>query len=487
MDQITIDSFVPKPPERFFIDGEWVLPRSNKRLEVVSPVTEEILFSYPEASEADVEDAVAAARRAFDEGPWPAMSVSERASYLRAIAGLIRERLDEIAHNWTLQVGVPISLTRRLVGQNAILFESYADLIETMPFEEERTRRNGGRLLVVKEPVGVCAAITPWNNPLVLLNYKIAAGLAAGCTIVAKPSPETPLEAFILAECIDKAGLPKGVFNLVPAGRDVGDYLVRHPSIDKVAFTGSSAAGRHIASVCGERLARVSLELGGKSAAIVLDDADLDVTIPELLFYTMPITGQVCFALTRVLLPERRKEEFIDALKAGLAKIKVGDPFDPSTQMGPLALGRQLPRVLDYIEKGKRSGATLLLGGARPKDKEKGFFVEPTLFSDVDPDMKIAQEEIFGPVLSIITYRDDDDAVKIANNSVYGLSGSVFTADPERGYALARRIRTGSVTINGMIVDPEQPFGGYKQSGLGREGGVEGLENYLETKTIHFA
>jgi acyl-CoA reductase-like NAD-dependent aldehyde dehydrogenase len=477
----------PKAPEKFFIGGKWVEPMSNRRLEVVSPVTEERILSYPEAGQADMDRAVAAAREAFDNGPWPRLAPSERARHLRKVADLLAGRLDDIAHAWTLQVGAPISLTKYLVGQNPTLFNYYADLAETYPFVDDRKRDNGGAVKVVKEPVGVCAAITPWNAPLVLLSYKVAAALAAGCTMVSKPSPETPLEAYILAECIEQAGLPAGVFNLVPAGRESGDYLVRHRGIDKVAFTGSTAAGKHIAAVCAERLARVSLELGGKSAAVLLDDADFKAALPTLMIYTMPITGQVCFSLTRVLVPESRKQEFLDLYLGAVSGIKVGDPFDPATQMGPLSMARQLDRVQGYIAAGRAEGARILCGGGRPKGMAKGYYVEPTVFTDVRPDMRIFQEEIFGPVVSVISYTDEDDAIRKANDSTYGLSGAVFTSNPDRGYAIARRMRTGSVTVNGMIVDPKHPFGGYKQSGIGREGGPEGLDNYLETKTIHIA
>lgn len=487
MNVVARDVAAPKAPDRFFINGEWVQPRSNKTLQVVSPVTEEVLLSYPEASEADMEAAVAAAREAFDNGPWPRMSPAERAGYLRKVASLLSERLDDIAAAWTLQVGAPIMLTKKLVPQNVTLFNYYADLAETYPFVDERSRDDGGKVRVVKEPVGVCAAITPWNAPLVLLTYKVSAALAAGCTMVAKPSPETPLEAYILAECIEKAGIPKGVFNLVPAGRESGDYLVRHKEVDKVAFTGSTAAGKHIAAVCSERLARVSLELGGKSAAILLDDADFAKALPWLMIYSMPITGQVCFSLTRVLVPEARKQEFLDMFLGAVSKIKVGDPFDPETQMGPLTMERQLKRVEGYIQSGVSEGAKLACGGGRPAGFDRGFFIEPTVFTDVEPSMKIFQEEIFGPVVSVITYKDEDDAVMKANDSDYGLSGAVFSADVERGYQVARRLRTGSVTVNAMIVDPKHPFGGYKQSGMGREGGPEGLDNYIETKTIHLA
>jgi benzoylformate decarboxylase len=477
----------PKAPEKLFIGGKWVEPLSNRRLDVISPVTEERILSYPEASRADMDRAVAAAREAFDNGPWPRLAPSERARHLRRIADLLAEHLDDIAQSWTLQVGAPIMLTKKLVGQNPTLFNYYADLAETYPFVDERKRDDGGQVKVVKEPVGVCAAITPWNAPLVLLSYKVAAGLAAGCTIVSKPSPETPLEAYILAECIEKAGLPAGVFNLVPAGRESGDYLVRHAGIDKVAFTGSTAAGKHIAAVCAERLARVSLELGGKSAAVLLDDADFNAALPTLMVYTMPITGQVCFSLTRILVPERRKQEFLDLYLGAVSGIKVGDPFDPATHMGPLAMARQLERVQGYIAAGRSEGARIACGGGRPKGLGKGYYIEPTVFTDVKPGMKIAQEEIFGPVVSVIAYTDEDDAIARANDSAYGLSGAVFTTNPDRGYAIARRMRTGSVTVNGMIVDPKHPFGGFKQSGMGREGGPEGLDNYLEIKTIHIA
>jgi acyl-CoA reductase-like NAD-dependent aldehyde dehydrogenase len=317
-------------------------------------VTEELILSYPEAGRADIDRAVAEARDAFDNGPWPRMAPSERARYLRKVAELLSQRLDDIANAWTLQVGAPIMLTKKLVGQNPTLFNYYADLIETYPFVDDRKRDDGGKVKVAKEPIGVCAAITPWNAPLVLLSYKVAAGLAAGCTIVSKPSPETPLEAYILAECIEKAGLPAGVFNLVPAGRQGGDYLVRHKDVDKVAFTGSTAAGKHIAAVCAERLARVSLELGGKSPAILLDDADFAAALPSLMVYSMPITGQVCFSLTRILVPERRKQDFLDMFLGAVSRIKVGDPFSPDTQMGPLTMARQLARVEGRCDAGVR-------------------------------------------------------------------------------------------------------------------------------------
>lgn len=474
-------------PEHFFINGEWVAPSGGERWDVISPVTEETLFSYPQAAPADIDRAVAAARAAFDDGPWPRMAPAERAACLRRVAALITSRLDEIAWAWTRQVGAPISLTRKLVPQNATLFSHYATLIESYPFLEHRRRDDGGDVRILSEPIGVCAAISPWNAPMVLLSYKIAAGLAAGCTMVAKPSPETPLEAYILAECIEQAGLPRGVFNLVPAGREAGDHLVRHPDVQKVAFTGSTAVGKHIMRVCADRLARVSLELGGKSAAVLLPDADFAKARPSLMVYSMPITGQVCFSLTRLLVPEARKREFLDMFVPAVQALKVGDPADPATQMGPLAMARQRERVEGYISAGRAGGAMLACGGGRPRGFDRGYFVEPTVFSNVTPDMKIAQEEIFGPVVSVIGYEDEDDAVRKANATRYGLNGAVYSADPERAFAFARRMRTGGLTVNGLIVDPKHPFGGYGESGMGREGGPEGLENYLEVKTIHMA
>lgn len=476
-----------KAPERFFINGDWVSPLSGARLDVISPMTEERLLSYPEAGPADIDRAIAAARAAFDDGPWPRMDPRERGAALKRVGDLIAARLDDIAWAWTTQVGAPISLTKKLVGQNATLFRYYGELIQTYPFRDDRRRDDGGAVRVLKEPVGVCAAISPWNAPMVLLSYKIAAGLAAGCTMVAKPSPETPLEAYVMAECIEAAGLPRGVFNLVPSGREGGDHLIRHPGIDKVAFTGSTAVGKHIMRVCADRLARVSLELGGKSAAVLLPDADFAQAMPSLMVYSMPITGQVCFSLTRILVPNARKAEFLDMFLGGVRSIKVGDPADPATQMGPLAMARQRERVEGYIAAGLAGGARLACGGQRPRGFDKGYFVEPTVFTDVTPDMRIAQEEIFGPVVSVIGYDDEDDAARKANATPFGLNGAVYSRDVERAYRFAQRMRTGGLTINGLIVDPKHPFGGYRESGMGREGGPEGLDNYLETKTIHIA
>jgi acyl-CoA reductase-like NAD-dependent aldehyde dehydrogenase len=483
----TKPAFPIQNPNAFFIGGKWEKPSGTAKLSVISPVTEEVVQTFPEAQPRDVDRAVAAAREAFDKGPWPRMSAKERGAALLKVAEQLKARLPELATTWTTQVGAPISLTRYLSGQPPELFEYYGKLIQSYPLIDERKGGHGERVRVVKEPVGVVAAITPWNAPLVLLCYKVAAGLAAGCTIVAKPAPETPADAYILAECIEAAGLPPGVFNLVPAGRETGDYLIRHLGIDKISFTGSTAAGKHIAAVAAERLARTSFELGGKSAAIVLDDANVGHVLKSLVPFSMPITGQVCFSLTRVLVPESRKKEVLDAYVGAVSSVKVGDPMDPATQMGPLAMQRQLTRVQGYIQKGKDEGAKLVLGGGRPKGMDRGWFVEPTVFNDVQTNMTIAKEEIFGPVVSFITYKNVDDAIEKANSTIYGLHGAVYTENAERGYEVARRVRSGSVTVNGLIVDPTMPFGGFKQSGTGREGGIEGLDPYFELKTVYFA
>ncbi|KAB7765207.1 aldehyde dehydrogenase [Xanthomonas maliensis] len=483
----TLRGIAARGPLNLFIDGQWRASSGHRQLDVVAPHSEERLLSYIEPSAADTEAAIAAARAAFDHGPWPRMEPAERGQALKRVAAQLRERLPELAEAWTGQVGATIGFSRKASQQAPGLFDYYGELIANHPFVEPRTRANGGRVHVVHEPVGVVAAITPWNAPLVLLCYKVAAALAAGCTVVAKPSPETPIDAYILAECISAAGLPAGVFNLLPAGRDVGEQLIHHRGIDKVSFTGSTQAGRLIGVACAERLARVGLELGGKSAAIVLDDADISKVLPSLVPYSMPITGQVCFSLTRVLVPAQRREEVLQAYCAALAAIKLGDPFDATTGMGPLALGRQLERVQSYIAQGTAEGARLVMGGKRPTELARGFFIEPTVFADVSPDMTIAREEIFGPVVSFIDYRDETDLLARVNANDYGLHGSVYSEDPDRAYAIARRVRSGSHAINGMWVDIEMPFGGFKQSGLGREGGIEGLHGFLETKTIYLS
>lgn len=468
---------------RFFIGGKWVAPRTSARLELVSPLTEKVQFTVPAGAPEDMDDAVAAAADAFENGPWPRMTPQERGRYLRAMGAEVERRLPLFRRVWTAQVGVVNGFASMIIPMVPGYYKFFADLTETYPFEEIRKTAHG-KARVVREPVGVCAFILPWNAPLILLSQKLAAALAAGCTVVAKPSPETPLDALILAECAEAAGIPPGVFNVVPAEREAGDHLIRNLRIDKVSFTGSTEAGRHIGAVCADRVARVSLELGGKSAAIICDDADLSAAIPALTPISMPFSGQICFAQTRILVPEKRHDEVVEAYRLAVQSIKVGDPWDDDVGMGPLAMRRQQDRVLGYIEVGRQEGARSVIGGGRGPFNQ-GFFVEPTIFDEVTPDMRIAQEEIFGPVVSIIRYRDEEEAIRIANNSKFGLSGSVFTADVERGERIARRVRTGNISVNGIQIDPAVPFGGYKQSGVGREGGPEGLGAFLETKAIY--
>src|SRR5688572_17689974 len=370
-----------------FINGGWASPRGKEKLSVISPVTEEEIMTFPDGTPEDMDRAVASARAAFDSGPWPRMSPQERGAMLLKVSEVLKRRLPELADVWTAQVGAPISLTKHASVQAPGLFEFYGKMIQTYPVVDERKRDDGKIARVVNEPVGVVAAITPWNAPMVLLCYKAAAALAAGCAVVSKPAPETPMDAYLLAECIEEAGLPPGIFNVVPAGRETGDYLVRHPGVDKVSFTGSTAAGRHIMAACSERMARCSFELGGKSAAIVLDDAKIDQVLQSLVPFSMPITGQVCFSLTRVLVPQSRAVEIRDAYIAAVRNVKVGDPFEPDTNMGPLTMKRQLTRVEGYIEKGRSEGARLMLGGGRPQHMKKGYFIEPTVFADVNTNM----------------------------------------------------------------------------------------------------
>jgi aldehyde dehydrogenase (NAD+) len=474
--------------DSFFIGGRWTSPSSSQRITVIGAGTEEVIGSFPEGQEADIDAAVDAARTAFDDPDgWSSWTPARRADAMYQLAAALDKRKDEMAKTVSSQNGMAITLSEMLEGTfPSMLLRYYADMVRDASFEEVRQGVLGGSIHVRREPIGVVGAIVPWNGPQVLSSTKIAPGLAAGCTFVIKPSPETVLDSVLFAEAVIEAGIPAGVINLVPAGREVGAYLVSHPGIDKVAFTGSSAAGRQIASACGLLLRPVTLELGGKSAAIILDDADLDVSIGEQFFAaTMLNNGQSCFIGTRVLAPRSRYDDVVDAVAGLVGELKVGDPLDPGTQVGPMASARQRDRVEGYIAKGRAEGSRVVVGGGRPAGLDRGWFVEPTVFADVDNKQVIAQEEIFGPVLSIIAYEDEADAVRIANESDFGLGGSVWTTDDERGLRVARQVRTGTVGLNQYMTDPVAPFGGIKSSGLGREFGPEALANYQEFKSIY--
>jgi aldehyde dehydrogenase (NAD+) len=471
--------------DRLFIGGDWVQPSSGATIDVVSPHSEAVVGRVPEGREADIDRAVAAARDAFDQGPWPRMTPGERADLMAALLAQLQARAGDLAVTITEEMGSPISFSHmaQVMASNMVL-DYYVRLAREYRFEDVRAGMLGP-CIVRREPVGVAGCIVPWNVPLFVTMLKLGAALAAGATVVVKPAPETPLDAILLADAIRDAGIPAGVVNIVPAGREVGEHLVRHPRVDKIAFTGSTAAGRRIASICGEQLKRVTLELGGKSAAIILDDADLPSTIAGLMPGALMNNGQACVAQTRILASRARYREVTDAVVEAVRAWTVGDPMDPTTLCGPLVAARQRDRVEGYIAIGKKEGAQIACGGGRPKGMPTGWYVEPTVFTGVENGMRIAQEEIFGPVLAIIPYDDEADALRIANDSEYGLAGSVWTADADHGLDVARRVRTGTYTVNGFAMEFGAPFGGFKCSGVGRELGPEGLEAYLEAKQIN--
>ncbi len=476
-----------KSYDKLFIGGEWIASSATEKIEIISPYTEQVIATVPDGTIADIDRAVAVARQAFDSGPWPRMSIVERASVLAKVGQRLAEELPSMAELITEEMGTPFLFSQLAqVGAPMMIFNYFAGLGETFTFDQVRTGVLSPEVLVTKEPVGVVGAIAPWNVPLFLAAAKLAPALLAGCTVVFKPAPETPLDAFRLAEILDEAGLPKGVLSIVPAGREVSERLVTHPDVDKISFTGSTLAGKKIASLCGDQLKRCTLELGGKSAAILLDDVDLGAALPMLMPNALMNNGQACIAQTRILAPRSRYDEVVDAICQSVAdEWKTGDPMDLGTAVGPLVAARQRDRVEGYIEKGKQEGARVAIGGGKTS-QEHGWFVEPTIFADVDNKMTIAQEEIFGPVLVVIPYDGDNEAVSVANDSDYGLCGSVFTADNDRGLGVARQVRTGTYMLNSNTpIDFGTPFGGYKQSGIGREFGPEGLESFLETKSIN--
>ena len=468
---------------KFYIDGKWVSPSTNRLLDVISPVTEEIIFQVAEADIADVDKAVAAAHQAFESGPWPTLSPLERAKTLEAFAKALRRRSEDFAIAWTESTGVIASMSSNSLEYAATAIDRSIQQASSFPFIEKYPPENGGNMLV-HEPVGVVAAIAPWNAPLASMLTKVGPALIAGCSIIMKPAPQTPIEAYMVAECAAEAGFPPGVVNLVTADREASDYLVRHPQVDKVSFTGSVATGKRIASVCAERIARVTLELGGKSAAIILDDYNLETAAKNLAGALCVLNGQNCAALTRVIVSSNRHDELVKHLVNAMQAISIGDPYAPETGLGPITLKSQLEKIEHYIAKGISEGATLATGGKRPEHLKRGFYIEPTLFANVKNSMVIAQEEIFGPVLCVIPCDDESDAIQIANDSPFGLGGAVYTNDKDSAYRVARQLRTGTVGQNGMRASFGIAFGGFKQSGLGREGGSKGLLPYLEPKTL---
>jgi aldehyde dehydrogenase (NAD+) len=473
-------------PRALFIGGAWVEPSSSSTFDVVDSATEEVFLTVAEAQAPDITRAVAAARAAFDTGPWPRLSPAERGVWLNRIADAWEMRGERLADTWAMESGVLRTMGVHSAKGVADVFRYYAGLGETFAWEEKHTSGMGLPGLLVREPVGVVAAIIPWNAPHSLMAYKVAAALIAGCTVIVKASPEAPASPYFFAEICEEIGLPAGVVNVLAAEREVSELLVRNHGIDKVSFTGSTAAGRKIAAICGERIARVTLELGGKSPAVILDDYDIGKAAASIARTAPLMTGQVCSSLTRIIVSEQRHDDFVDALSDAFGKVRVGDPFDANSQMGPLAMGRQRDRVEGLIAQAKAEGARLATGGGRPSHLNRGYFIEPTVFANVDNNSTIAREEIFGPVLSVIPATSEAHAIEIANDTIYGLNSTVFTNDPDRAYAVGRQLRAGTVGHNGFKSDFGIAFGGFKQSGIGREGGVEGLHPYLEAKTMVF-
>ena len=475
--------FAPHLLERFHIGGDWVPSHSGRYTAVVHPATEGTVFDAALADTDDMDRAVAAARAAFDKGPWPRMSSAERARLMTRLADRLAQRSELLARLATAQVGMPIALAENLVLTGLARYRYYAALAASYAFEDRRPTARG-HARVRREPVGVAMLISPWNATFPITAHKVGAALAAGCTMIVKSPVESPVEGLILAECAAEAGIPPGVINVVTADRPESAYLVASPEVDKISFTGSVAAGRQIGLSAADRMARVTLELGGKSAAVILHDADLSTALPALAPFTMPFSGQICFSQTRILAPNSRFDEVVEAYSGAIGRLRLGDPWDRQTQIGPVLNARQRDRILGFIGEGVDEGGRIVLGGGRPSAFSQGFFIEPTVFVDVTPQMTIAREEIFGPVVTIQGYADEDEAVRLANDSELGLSGSVYSRDTEHAYEVACRIRTGQVGINGVELAPAIPFGGYKLSGIGREGGPEGLEAFLETKAV---
>ena len=463
-----------------YIDGSWVEPNGEGTIEVINPASEGVIGSVPVGSESDANAAVEAARAAFTG--WSESTIDERSNYLNLLSSALKDRGEEIAELITSEVGTPIEYSRMaMVGTPRVVSRSYAKILDGFAWEEEI--RNS---IVVKEPIGVVAMITPWNFPLHQIIGKVAPAIAAGCTMVLKPSKEAPLNAFVLADILDEIGLPNGVFNLISGhGREIGETLASHPDVDMVSFTGSTNAGVRVSELAAPSVKRVTLELGGKSANIILDDAEIPRAASSAIYACFANSGQECSALTRLLIPEDSREEVVEVIASKIGRYTVGDPMDGTSKCGPLVSKRQQESVSRYISTGIDEGATLVAGGeGMPDDLDSGFYVRPTVFADVTPEMTVFREEIFGPVLCITTYSNEEEAIELANDSEYGLSGGVWSGDESRAMRVARKLRTGQVSINGGSFNVTAPFGGYKKSGLGRELGVHGMEEFLETKSI---
>jgi acyl-CoA reductase-like NAD-dependent aldehyde dehydrogenase len=474
--------------DTIYIGGEWVTPSSTNKIEIQSPATGEPVGSVIAAGERDVNRAVAAARAAFDDPDgWSSWEPAHRADVLAEFARQYELAAEDMVRTVCRENGMPINQAAQLEGAvPRMLLNYYAGLIEKLPVSETRLGPTGTRTLVSHAPGGVVAAITPWNVPQTQSAFKYVPALAAGCTVVLKPSPDTPLDALLLAEVADKAGLPAGVFNVIPGADDIGRALVASAGVDRVSFTGSTSAGREVASNCGRLLKPVTLELGGKSAAVILDDPGLDLNqfADQFFAATLLNTGQMCFANTRILAPRKRYDDVVDFCTAMAQSLEIGDPLDPNTGIGPLVNEPQLRKVETYIQQGLADGGTVTTGGKRPPHLPHGYFIEPTIFAGLDNRSTVAREEIFGPVLTVIAYEDEDDAIRIANDSEYGLGGTVWSPDHDHAVAVAIRIHSGTVGINHYLPDITAPYGGIKNSGLGRELGPEGLHGFQNIKSM---
>ncbi|AIO30400.1 aldehyde dehydrogenase family protein [Burkholderia cenocepacia] len=472
--------------DRLYIGGRWVAPASTDTCAVLNCATEDVVAHAAMANEADVDAAVRAAREAFDRGPWPHLSPAERGAFLEKIAARLEALNDDFARGWSIESGVLYRIAKPRIGLFLSgAFRQYAAMARNYPFVAPARAVTGHQAYRVQEPVGVVAVIVPWNGPAGLLAYKIAPALLAGCTVVIKNSPETPSSGHLFAQICDEVGLPPGVINMLTADRTVSESLVRHPGVDKITFTGSTGAGRRIGAVAAERVARITLELGGKSPAVVLDDYDVEMAAKVLgAPYFSYLSGQVCHSLTRIIVPRAKHDRMVDALVEAARGMVLGDPLDDATSMGPLATAAQRDAVERLVAQGVSDGARLAIGGKRPARLARGFFFEPTVFANVDNRSRIAQNEFFGPVLSVIPADSEQHAIEMANDTIFGLNAAVFTHDTERALQVARRLRAGSVGHNASRTDFSIGFGGFKQSGIGREGGTGGLEAFLESKTV---